>query len=284
MKLKSIKALWGMEGSLEQQFERIAAAGYSGIESPLPQAMEELLGFPAEDKEFRRLLERYNLDYIAMVFSGGADHAESFREQVERAMTYGPILINSHSARDSMSFEEQAAFFEKALAIELKANIPVGHETHRGRAMFTPWTTGALLREYPELKLTADFSHWVCVCESLLGDQTENLNLAIERTVHIHSRVGYAQGPQVTHPASPEYTLELATHLDWWRAVMQDRVRTGRELTFTPEFGPVGYMHTLPFTAQPVTDLWEVCLWMKQRFEQAADEIRLDISMGRQPV
>jgi hypothetical protein len=30
----------------------------------------------------------------------------------------------------------------------------------------------------------------------------------------------------------------------------------------TPEFGPDGYLHTLPFTHQPVADLWEINSWM----------------------
>ncbi len=32
MKIEVYRALWGMEGSLEHQFERIAAAGYDGVE------------------------------------------------------------------------------------------------------------------------------------------------------------------------------------------------------------------------------------------------------------
>ena len=30
----------------------------------------------------------------------------------------------------------------------------------------------------------------------------------------------------------------------------------------TPEFGPDGYLHTLPFTNAPVADLWEINTWM----------------------
>jgi hypothetical protein len=268
MKVKSIKSLWGMEGSLESQFERIASAGYDGIESPLPNMIEKLFGFPAEEKLFRRLLEQYELEYIAMVFTDGPNHAESFSEQVERAAELAPIMINSHSAGDNMTFYEQVGFFQEALAVEQKVGIPVGHETHRGRAMFTPWTTGALLREFPELKLTADFSHWVCVCESLLDNQKDHMELAINRAIHIHTRVGYAQGPQVPHPGAPEYSFELSTHEHWWKQIVKAHAHAGTQLTFTPEFGPQPYMPRLPFTDQPVADLWQVCLWMKGRFEQ----------------
>jgi sugar phosphate isomerase/epimerase len=273
IKVKSFKSLWGMEGSLESQFERIAAAGFDGIESPAPAVIEQYFGFPAEERLFRQLLEQYNLDYIAMVFTGGDNHTESFNRQVEHALTFTPVLINSHSARDNMPLAEQLAFFDNAQKVEQKIRTPIAHETHRGRAMFTPWTTAALLREFPALNITADFSHWVCVCESLLGDQKENLELAIRGTVHIHSRVGYAHGPQVPHPAAPEYELELRAHEFWWKQIVDTHANAGTQLTVTPEFGPPDYMPRLPFTNQPAADLWQVCLWMKYRFDQMVASI-----------
>ncbi|UVI29667.1 sugar phosphate isomerase/epimerase family protein [Paenibacillus spongiae] len=256
MKTKIIKATWGMEGMpLAEQFKKIAEAGYAGVESPLPS--------DEETAQFKELLARYNLDYVAMVFTGGEDHAASFEQQVERAVQFQPLLINSHSAQDSMPYNEQLKFFSRAIEIERQAGIQVGHETHRGRAMFTPWATAQLLDELPELKLTADFSHWCCVCESLLHDQEANLRRAFERTIHIHARVGYAEGPQVPHPGAPEYARELEAHVGWWQEIVNQRKAKGYDITtITPEFGPPGYLHTLPFTNQPVADLWEVCLWM----------------------
>jgi hypothetical protein len=39
-------------------------------------------------------------------------------------------------------------------------------------------------------------------------------------------------------------------------------------LTFTPEYGPPTYLHTLPHTQMPVADLWQVCLWAAARARQ----------------
>ncbi|TVY09519.1 sugar phosphate isomerase/epimerase [Paenibacillus cremeus] len=248
-----------MQGSLEEQFAAIAAAGcYQGIEAGLPRKEEA--------SQFRELLDRYGFQYIAMVFTGEDDHAASFEKQATAAAEFNPVLINSHSAKDSMPYDQQQPFFEHALRVERAIGIPVAHETHRGRAMFTPWTTAALLRDFPELKITADFSHWCCVCESLLADQLDNLKLAFERAYHIHARVGYAEGPQVPHPAAPEYAEELSAHEAWWQEIFKARAAAGQtEFTLTPEFGPPGYLHTLPFTNQPVANLWDVCLWMAKR-------------------
>ena len=268
MKLQVFKALWGLQGSYEELFERIAEAGYDGIEGILPQEGEE--------SKFRSLLEHYGLSYIAQIFTHG-DHLATFAERVERAATFGPKLIVAQSAKDSMSEDEQDRFYEGALRVEQECNIPIGHETHRSRAMFTPWTTARLLRKFPELRITADFSHWVNVCESHLEDQEEAIKLAVSRTIHIHGRIGYPEGPQVPHPASPYYQTELKLFLSWWERILRCQRENGREIaTFTAEFGPPGYMHTDPFTNKPVSDLWEVNDWMTETVKQKFNELSLD--------
>ncbi|WP_195571506.1 sugar phosphate isomerase/epimerase family protein [Paenibacillus sp. 1001270B_150601_E10] len=261
MQINIYKALWGMEGTYEEQFKRIAEAGYKGIEASLPS--------PKDSERFKALLQEHRLDFIALIATSGADHALSFAEQVERCLDFKPLLINAHSGKDSMTFRDQVAFFTQALMIEEQAGIPVAHETHRGRAMFTPWGTRNLIEELPSLKLTADFSHWCCVCESLLHDQEECLRFLFPHVIHIHARVGYAEGPQVPHPGAPEYAGELQAHEAWWEQIITTKRAAGyTAMSITPEYGPPGYMHTLPFTGQPVSDLWEVCLWMANRVEE----------------
>jgi sugar phosphate isomerase/epimerase len=261
MQLKMFKATWGHTGSLSELFAKSAAAGYAGIECPPPNRDRET--------EFRELLERYSFEYIAQVATYGEDHYAEFAELSARAVDFKPILIDCHSSRHGLKLEENVRFFEQAIAIEKQAGIPFAHETHRGRAMFTPWTTAELLRALPELKINADFSHWCCTCESLLGDQTDNVRLAISRAIHIHGRVGHRHGPQVSDPAAPEYAEELRAHTGWWLDICRNRLSEGSAyMTFTPEFGPPGYMPTLPYTKQPLIDMESVNEWMRQYFEQ----------------
>lgn len=262
MKLNVFKALWGFEGTYEELLRRAAEAGYAGVEAPMP-SLEDEAGF-------KQALKRHGLSYIVQTTTSG-DHVRSFEEQVERAAGFEPVLIVCHSAKDSMSESDQDRFYEKALQIEQKAGIQVGHETHRGRAMFTPWTTARLLNKFPELRITADFSHWMNVCESHLDDQEEAVALAIARAVHVHGRIGFPEGPQVPHPASPFFAKELSIFMGWWERIFALQSKSGKqETTFTAEFGPPGYMPTDPFTNKPVSDLWEVNEWMtdavKQRF------------------
>jgi sugar phosphate isomerase/epimerase len=258
MKLITFKASWGMNGGWESQFKRIAEAGYSGIETGMPSEQDEA--------NFKELLIQYDLKLILQVYTDG-DPITSFEKQVERAAGFKPLLINSHSAKDSMPYEDQLRFFEQALLIEKEVKIPVGHETHRGRATYTPWSTARLLRDLPDLRIVADFSHWCCVCESMLEDREDDLALAIERAIHIHARVGYEHGPQVPDFRAPEYESALHRHESWWDEIAKRHKQSGSStLTMTPEFGPPGYMHTLPYTNQPVIDLWDICYAMRERF------------------
>ena len=240
--------------TLENQFRAIRDAGYDGVESGVPQVPPGV---------WKRLCRKHNLEYIGLIF---ADNARAFREQLRKVKRYGPILVISHSGRDKMSLEQGTAFFNEALKIEADSEIPVAHETHRMRMFFSPFTTIPYLESFPTLKINADFSHWCVVCESLLEDLDDMVKLACSRAIHIHGRVGYQEGAQVPDPRAPENEVYLKRHESWWDAIRRTREAAGAPyLTFTPEFGPPDYMHTIPFSRQPVASLWDVCLFMAQR-------------------
>ena len=253
MKLEVYKSVWGMTGSYEDRVALIAEAGYDGVEGPPPGGQEGV--------RFRAALERHGMKYIADIVTEG-DHETSFRERLAQAAEFAPAMVNCHSAKDGMDYADLCRYFEIALAAAAELGVVCAHETHRGRALYAPWAASDLLQTFPELQLTADFSHWVVVTESLLEEHEPALRLATERAIHIHGRVGHAEGPQVSDPRAPEYAAELAAHEGWWDTIARSLAARGVEtLTFTPEYGPPGYLQTLPYTRQPVADLWEVCLW-----------------------
>ena len=261
MELLLIRHLWGVSGQAEELFPTLKDLGYRGIEAPVP---------PAKERErFRELLDRYGFEFIAQIFTRGTsvgEHLESFRQQINEAKFLRPRLINAHSGRDAWDDAEAARFFEQALPIEAGEGMAVAHETHRGRVFFNPWVTRRMLARYDDLKLCCDFSHWVCVSERLLDDEIEILQQAAWHCLHLHARVGYEEGPQVPDPRAPEYQGHLAAHERWWRMIWDAQAARGfAYTTLTPEFGPPAYLHTLPFSNMPVSDLWEICNWQAQR-------------------
>lgn len=278
MDLKCFKTLWGHEGSLEEAIASARADKFDGIEGQSPSSAESR-------KTFRNRLSDAGLDYIAEICTAGsyvpdrhatpADHLESFRRQANTALECHPLFLTVIAGCDAWPFSQSVDFFAAALQIAEGLGVIASFETHRSRSMFHPWIARDLLLELPPLRLTCDFSHWCCVCERLLDTEPEILALCAERAHHIHARVGYDQGPQVPHPAAPEYHTALEAHERWWKLIWESQIARGQAVsTMTPEFGPDGYLHCMPFTRKPVAGLIEINLWMKTRERQRFAELK----------
>jgi sugar phosphate isomerase/epimerase len=261
MQLKIFRHLWGITESWETLFPKIYDLKYQGIEHILPE--------PAQRDRFRALLDHHGFDYIAQLVTSGdsvESHLKSFRQVVEEARGLKPLIINCHSGADWFSEEEARRFFGEALEFEAKAGVRIAHETHRGRILYNPWSAQRLLKDFPQLNLSCDFSHWVLVCERLLEREIGIIAQAAERCLHVHARVGYEEGPQVPDPRAPEYERHVLAHERWWNMVWDAQERRGMtESTLTPEFGAPDYLHTIPYTQEPVADLWDICNWQADR-------------------
>jgi sugar phosphate isomerase/epimerase len=263
MKLDFFKTLWGWPGSWREALHEAAAAGFAGIEGPLPAARE---GF----EEATRSLRDSGLPWIAEISTTGyavpeagadvARHLEVLRREVERALPLKPRFFTSMAGDDCWAVSQSVGFFGQVLEVAREFEVTICCETHRGRSLFHPRVTKEILQQLPELELTADFSHWCNVCERLvLAEYPEFLECCRNRVRHIHARVGYDQGAQVPHPLLPRYREPLEQHLGWWMQILQTRCEAGAEsFSLTPEFGPDGYQQIEASTDQPYGDLWEI--------------------------
>ena len=269
MELHIFKTLWGHTGSLDEALAACRKHNFAGLEGQVPAQ-------PAERKKLRVKLAQAGLGFIAEICTAGsyvpdrqaspAQHLESLRRHAEVALECQPLFLTVIAGCDAWSVGESVDFFGRALAVGEELGVATSFETHRSRSFFNPWTTRDILRQLPALKLTCDFSHWCVVCERLIDTEPEVLALCAERAHHVHARVGYDQGPQVPHPAAPAYQTALEAHENWWSQIWRNQSARGMPVsTMTPEFGPDGYLHCLPFTSVPVADLAQINHWMAER-------------------
>lgn len=184
-------------------------------------------------------------------------------------------MLNSHSGHDAWTTAQCIEFMTAAVEVEEEEGLPVVHETHRRRVMFTPHQARDVLKAVPGLKVNADLSHWCVVLSRVPTPENEKcwsevLELLAQRVCLIHARVGYNEGAQVPDPSAPEYAYELAQHERWWAAIWEGQRARGLEVSYIePEFGPPPYMHTAPHSKARVADLWEINTWMASRLARA---------------
>jgi sugar phosphate isomerase/epimerase len=187
MKLVIGKTLWGVDahpGNWDTVFARIKDEGYAAVEC-VPA-----FSFQSDPVLFKQLLSKHDLKLIVQVHTNGGyfkdgayvyclncdkqQHLDSFRTQVQEALEMGAVMINTHSGHDSWSLDTAVSYFQAALEIETSfiqdptySHVTIVHETHRQRLMYSPFQTRDILKHpsLKDLKINADLSHWVCVCE-----------------------------------------------------------------------------------------------------------------------
>lgn len=251
---------WGFEGSWEEFSSKVKAAGYDGVE----------VWFPGEEKsraEFFEAMKKYNLQYGFLVAGSDKDpvkHFDQFKQALLIATKAKPLYVNCHSGKDFFSFDQNKKIIDYSYQISKDLAVPVYHETHRGRMLYSAPVARTFVENISSLRLTLDISHWCNVHESLLADQEETVSLALTRTDHIHARIGHAEGPQVNDPRAPEWESAVKAHFAWWDKVVDRKRKDGQRLTFLTEFGPADYMQTLPFTRQAVADQWAINVYLME--------------------
>ena len=214
MRCLFVKSLWGVskiagntaeDGGYLRLFRRVKVDGFAAVSCPV---------WKIEDRvAFLSALLESGLQYVAVIqtctppgdHNGSHDienHIASFERQLAEAAAMKPLLVNAHSGMDAWSAAVGQEFFKRVLALEASyPGLLICHETHRGRILYNPWATRDMCRAFPELKLTADLSHFCVVAERVFAADDADWNACMAEftraTRHIHARVGYAEGPQV---------------------------------------------------------------------------------------
>jgi hypothetical protein len=267
VKVVFAKSNWEVPGlSLADFLERAHACGFAASEIYLP-------GRPEAGNVIARMHADAGMSLIAQIATTGSTpqaHQVALRAQLARAAAARPLFVNCHTGRDIFDWADNLEIFRVGQEVADDLGVVLCHELHRGRALYNGPDTSRYLAAMPDLKLTADFSHWFCVHEGDLRDQPDNVGAAVAATHHIHARVGFEQSAQVCDPRLPRFAPWLDRHMELWRQILRSPMTAARQcLTITPEFGPWPYMPVDASTDEPVRDAWELNLWMRAYLVEA---------------
>ncbi|RWA15047.1 hypothetical protein EKO27_g17 [Xylaria grammica] len=271
--LSRFRTVWGIAPGDDfvewrKLFPEWKSLGYEGIEVDT-----FFLSEPEKLQRLQVLCKEAGLKISALIFSGWGATAGPrprgltpdvqlgiYRESLRTASYLNPVKVNSHSGSDFWTPDEAVYFFQRTLDIDREMGFEglVCHETHRNRAFYTPFMTDYVLQRVPQLKVTADFSHWVVVGERLIDDGEEDREI-LERVIphvhHIHTRIGTTQSSQCPAPLDPAFKAERESFERIWLQIIKHRAQEdpNSTITWVPEYGPFPYH---PFaTTQTYSDL-----------------------------
>lgn len=253
---------WGSETLPFNTFlEKVKQAGYTGVEMSLP--------FDTEQRQsIVTAISAMGLQLIAQhwetVDAGFETHLYNYKRRLHNLAAAHPLFINTQTGKDYYSFEQNAILIDAASEISTATGVNIVHETHRGKFSFAAHVTKTYLDKIPSLQLCLDVSHWCCVAETMLDDQPEAVEMAIDHSRHIHARVGFTEGPQVMDPRAPEWNDIVERHIGWWQKVIEKNHASGLPVTITTEFGPFPYLQHLPYTQMPIYSQWDVNVYMME--------------------
>jgi hypothetical protein len=270
MQVKYICPYWGQEGTNPRDFfDAVLRERYDGVEINLPETDDFAQVFLDALSDVRKTRKDFIFvaqQVLSLKRETAGEYIDRMAERLEKLAGFRPDFINSHTGKDYFTFEENCQAIEAAERVARRSGVPVLHEIHRGRFTFHPASLLPYLERFPDLRLTADFSHWCTVSESLLQDQEDIVEKVIPRCHHLHARIGSAQSPQVNDAFAPEWSETFDTFVGWWKKIVAARAASGdARFTICPECGPAPYMPAMPHTKRPLSDQWLTNVRMKDR-------------------
>ncbi|CDN42534.1 sugar phosphate isomerase/epimerase [Paenibacillus sp. P22] len=254
----------GKEWSLEQKFDEMANAGFTGIFGSLPEREDEAL--------WRRLMQKHPFSFGLETFpSSGLQ----LKEALLKAQDYNVMYVNAQ-VKDSFTINREAVDLIKEL-YETAAhfNVPFFIETHRGRITQDLLRTTEYVRAVPEMALTIDLSHYI------LAGEMNSFELAepyfaelLMRTGSIHGRVTNGQQIQIHLEEQAEHPI-VEHFRRWWKAGMRNWLtqaqpgdvlpfvcEIGHHYSITPQFLPSSH------SSEELSDRWQQSKLLKKWAEQ----------------
>src|SRR6266403_1099114 len=167
-----------------------------------------------------------------------------------------------------------------------QAGVAVHVETHRDRMTTDLFFTLQLLDCLPDLRLTADVSHYLVGREFAWPVDEINhamIHRILDNSWGIHGRIASREQVQISL-GFPQHQGWVGLFMEWWEYAIRSwrkRAKPDAVLTFLCELGPPPYAITGPDGAE-LSDRWQDALVMKDMvralWQRIADE---DAPAGR---
>jgi hypothetical protein len=263
--LRVYQSLWAMERrrpdghewTLEQKLAMIRDAGFDGA------------GVRFFDRDYARevtsFLREHGMSWQAQCYPRSVDELKPIIEHVQE---FGADHINLQADVRPYTLDECIPYIEGWRRLAEDAGIALHIETHRDRMTTDLFFTLQLLDRFPDLRLTADLSHYVVGREFAWPISDENhalMHRIIDNAWGFHGRVASREQIQL-QLAFPQHQQWLALFMQWWEYGFRSwrrRAPVDGVLTFLCELGPPEYAMT-GADGYELSDRWQEAGVMKE--------------------
>ena len=263
--LRILQSLWAMERRLanepewplQRQLEMIRDAGFDGAGVRFID--------PAFAAEVTSFLRAHDMIWQAQCYPKNVDDLKPVLELVAKL---GADHVNLQPDVRPYRIEDCVPLLEGWRRLADEAGIAVHVETHRDRMTTDLFFTLHLLDLFPDLRLTADVSHYLVGREFAWPVDEVNHGLIrriLDNSWGIHGRIASREQVQISL-GFPQHRGWVDLFMGWWEyAIRSWRRRAGPDavLTFLCELGPEPYAKTGP-DGRELSARWQDALAMKE--------------------
>jgi len=270
-KLEIFQSLWAMElrqpgvaeRPMEENFQRVAAAGYHGL--CIDPAVHEIEGF----LKLKPLYRDYGLKCMVNAFPATVEELPLL---LGLAQELDASLVNVIGQVMPLTVEEGIPVIRQWMADAEQARLPVLFETHRDCTLNDLYYALQLIEAVPEMRLCADLSHYVIDREMRLplgATDRDYMHRILERSDCFQGRIANREQVQV-QIEFPQHREWVDQFRSWWKegiAMWRKRNDEDATLVFLCELGPPPYAMTDAKQAE-LSDRWEEALKIRGWVEE----------------
>ncbi len=278
-RLEVFQSLWamelrrpdGIERSVEESFEMVAAAGYHGLAIDLGATdIESAL-------KTRPLFEKHDLGCLINAFPRTI---ESLRPVLHMAKNFDARFVNIIGQVMPLSVEGMIPVVRAWIAMAEEEGVEIQFETHRNCITNDLFATLLLLDAVPEMRLCADLSHYVVDREftyPISADDDALIQRVLARANSFQGRVAGREQIQL-QIGFPQHRKWLDLFARWWEdgfRLWRARAQEDSVLSFLCELGPPEYAITGP-DGYELSDRWEEALQIRGRVDEIWAKLERD--------
>ncbi len=284
MALRVYQSLWATElrkpgvpeSPVSERFDRVLDAGFDGMAIDLG-AMDLA--------EARTLVPQFARSRLRGLLTAFPRSIEDLRPALQLAKDIGSPFVIVIGQVMPLAVADMAEVVRAWLRIAGEEDLPIQFETHRNCITNDLFSTLLLMDAVPEMRLSADLSHYVVdreMKQPISADYQRYVTRILERSDSFQGRV--ANRCQVQLPLHfPQHRVWIDTFLDWWTrgfTAWRRRNPADADCLFLCELGPRDYAIT-GADGEELSDRWSEALALKGWAAECWDAAAPDAAVQR---